>query len=262
MTLNEFIDEYSWEQAREWHADMLAQNTRRPKQWSLQGKQGETYHINFDGCPFRLKSAKMVDWLRAVMISAEGRVDESSYGFSPEEQVELVWNTIVDQLQGNLWVVEPYGLPQMLCQAVVKARTYDAGMELSAALKNLYDEKLTSEDLPDHIYWGCVQAALLLCIYLIEISLLTNNITPNTYEAINQLKAQLSAVLAEATEDECEPDFSVEAESFERLTKLIPKIEENGNEKLIQMAYEFARDYYQATYRFTLAEKFKAKLNS
>ena len=52
------------------------------------------------------------------------------------------------------------------------------------------------------------------------------------------------------------------AEYFERLTKLIPKIEQSGNEQLINMAYEFARDYYQATRRFTLAEKFKAKLNN
>lgn len=34
MTVDEFINEYSWEQAREWHAEMMAQNTRRSKRYS------------------------------------------------------------------------------------------------------------------------------------------------------------------------------------------------------------------------------------
>ena len=40
MTVEEFIDEYSWEQAKEWHAEMLAQNSRRPKQWTFMAKDG------------------------------------------------------------------------------------------------------------------------------------------------------------------------------------------------------------------------------
>lgn len=262
MTLNEFIDEYSWEQAREWHAEMLAQNSRRPKQWTFQEKDGTKHTIFFDGCPFRLKSPKMADWLRAMILSAEAMEDESSHGFTAEEQVIICYVAVVTQLEGNLWVFEPQGLPQMLCQAVVKAKAYEDGIELSASLKNIYDNKLDSEELPDNIFWRCVQASLLLSIYLIELSLITGNISSNTFEALNQLKVQLDGVITDAEEYDDTPDFSVEAEYFERLTKLIPKIEQSGNEQLINMAYEFARDYYQATRRFTLAEKFNAKLNN
>ncbi len=261
MTVEEFINEYSWEQAREWHAEMLAQNTRRPKQWSFMEKDGTKHHISFDGCPFRLKSHKMVDWLRALLLSTEALRDESSYGFSAEEQVIIGYVAVVAQLDGNLWVFEPQGLPLLLYQAVVKAKAYDDGMELFAKLKNIYDEKLESEDLPDHIFWRCIQATLLLCIYLIETSLITGNIIDNTFEAMNQLRVQLNYIIDQAKEDDEVPDFSVEAEYFDRLTKLIPNFEENGNDKLIRMAYEFARDYYQATRRFTLSEKFASKLN-
>lgn len=188
MTLEEYIDEYSWEQARVWHAEMLAQNSRRPKQWTFQEKDGTKHTIFFDGCPFRLKSHKMVDWLRAMLLSTEALKDESSYGFSAEEQVIICYVAVVAQLEGNLWVFKPQGLPQMLCQTIVKAKAYEDGMELYATLKNIYDGKLDSEELPDHIFWRCVQASLLLSIYLIESSLITGKITANTFEALNQLR--------------------------------------------------------------------------
>ena len=261
MTLQEFIDEYSWEQARKWHAEILAQNTRRPKQWTLRCTDGLSYTVFFDGCPCRLKSKKMVDWLRAFFLLAEAESNEPSYGLTEEDQVILAWASIMAQLSDNLWVLDPPGLPQVLCRIVLKVKAYDDGMELFAMLKNIYDEKIRSEQLPVNIYWGCVQASLLLCIYLIETSLITGNISDETFEALDQLTAQLNGIIEEAREDDVMPDFSVEAEHFEHLTKLIPKIEENGNEKLIRMAYEFAHDYYQATRRFTLAEKFSAKLN-
>lgn len=260
MTVEEFIEDYSWERAKEWQAEMLAHNTRRPKQWTFQEKNGGKHTVYFDGCPFRLKSPKMVDWLRALLLSAEAVKDESSYGFSAEEQVIICYVAVVSQLEGNLWVFDPQGLPQMLCQTVVKAKAYEDGMELFAILKNIYDEKLNSENLPNNIFWGCVQASLLLCIYIIESSLITGIISPNTFEALNQLIVQLNGVITAAEEDDETPDFSVEAESFERLTRLIPKIEESGNEELIRMAYEFARDFYKSTRRFKLAEKFEAKL--
>ena len=261
MTVEEFIDEYSWEQAKEWHAEMLAQNSRRPKQWTFMAKDGSEHTIFFDGCPCRLKSVTMVDWLRALFLLAEADRDESHYGFSAEDQVILAWASIIAQLDGNLWVMDPQGLPHVLCRTVLKAKAFDDAMELLAKLKNIYDEKISSEQLPEYIFWRCVQASLLLNIYLIEVSLVIGKITDNTFEAVSQLKVQLNYIIDEAKEEDEEPDFSVEVEYFERLTKLVPKIEENGNDKLIRMAYEFARDYYQATRRFTLAENFAAKLN-
>lgn len=262
MTLNNFIDEYSWEQARVWHAEMLAQNSRRPKQWTFEEKNGTKHTVYFNGCPFRLKSHKMVDWLRALSLSAEAGSDKSSYGFSAEEHVIICYVAIVAQLEGNLWVYEPQGLPQMLYQAIVKAKAYDDGIELFATLKNIYDEKLVSEDLPNNIFWRCVQAVLFICVYLIELSLITDNISVNTFEALNQLKVQLYSVITDAEEYDDTPDFSAEAECFDRFTKLIPKIEQSGDEELTRKAYEFARDYYQATRRFTLSEKFNAQLNN
>ena len=261
MTVEEFIDEFSWTQAKEWHTEMLAHNSRRPKQWTFRCIDGSRFTVYFDGCPCRLKSKKMVDWLRAFFLLAEADCNESNYGLSEEDKVIVAWASIIAQLQDNIWVLDPQGLPQVLCRTVLKAKAYDEGMELFAMLKNIYDEKISSEQLPVNIYWRCVQASLLLCIYLIETSLIIGKITDNTYEALNQLIVQLNGIIEEANEDDVTPDFSVEAESFERLTKLIPKIEENGDEKLLRMAYEFARDFYQATRRFTLAEQFNAKLN-
>lgn len=261
MTLDEYIDDYSWTQAKEWHAEMLAHNSRRPKQWTFMAKDGSKHTISFDGCPCRLKSSKMVDWLRALLLLTDADRDDAPYGFSAEDQVIMAWISIIAQLEDNLWVLEPQGLPQVLCRTVLKAKAYEEGMELFARLKIIYDEKISSEQLPEHIYWQCFQASLLSCIYLIETSLVTGNIIDNTFESLNQFRVQLNYILDEAKEDDEEPDFSVEAEYFEYLTKLIPKIEENGNEKLIRMAYEFARDYYQATRRFSLADKFVAKLN-
>lgn len=79
---------------------------------------------------------------------------------------------------------------------------------------------------------------------------------------MNQFNVQLHGRINEAKEENEEPDFSVEAEYFERIIKLIPLIVKSGNDELIRMSYKFARDYYQATYRFSLAEKFTAKLNN
>ena len=78
---------------------------------------------------------------------------------------------------------------------------------------------------------------------------------------MNQFNVQLHCCINQAKEENEEPNFSVEEEYFNRITKLIPIIENSGNVELTRMAYEFARDYYQATYRPTMAEKFNAKLN-
>lgn len=220
-----------------------------------------THTVYFDGCPFRLKSPKMVDWLRALILSIEAMKDESSHGFSADEQVIICYVAVVTQLKGNLWVIEPQGLAQLLGKSIVKAEAFEDGLELFAYLKNLYDQKCQTEDIPEDIYWGCCQGALICCIYLIELSLKIGNITDNTLAAMDQFNVQLSGCINEAKEENEKPDFSVEAEYFDRLTKLIPKIEENGNAKLIRMAYEFAHDYYEATRRFTLAEQFASKLN-
>lgn len=261
MTVQEFIDEYSWELARKWHSEMLAAGSRRPKKWSFVEKEGLEITIYFDGCPFRLKSAKMVDWLRATLLSTEADREESKYGFSAIEQLAICWDSIVTQIEDDLWVFDPDGLPQLLIKAMIKADAYEYGLDLFARLKIMFDEKCFSEDVPETLYWSLCQGSLLSCVYLIEIGLKTDDITENVLEAMNQFNVQLHCCINQAKEENEEPNFSVEEEYFNRITKLIPIIENSGNVELTRMAYEFARDYYQATYRPTLAEKFNAKLN-
>lgn len=265
MTVEEFIEEYSWQRAKEIQADMLALSSRRPKQWTFVESNGERiieHIVYFDGCRFQLKSSKMVSWLRALFLWYEAMRDESMYGFSAAEQLEICWVSVLAQLVDNLWVYEPQGLPQGLCRLVVENEFYDDGLEIFAWLKKLFDAKCESQDIPtEYLYWRCVQGSLLCCIYLIEIALKTGDIIEDTFGAINQLKDYLNQCIIEAEEDDCEPDFSVGGDSFERLTKLIPLIEKSGNSELIRLAYEFARDFYQASRRFTLAEQFNAKLN-
>lgn len=57
MTTKEFIETYTQQRAEEIQAEMLAQSSRRPKQWTFVEKSGEKtteYTLNFDGCPFKL----------------------------------------------------------------------------------------------------------------------------------------------------------------------------------------------------------------
>lgn len=263
MNVEEFIDEYSWQRAKEMQAEMLAQGSRRPKQWTFLEKDGSKYTLYFDGCPFKLKSSKMVDWLRIFVLSTEASTNESGYNFSAYDKLRIQWASVLAQAEGNLCFHEMGELPQVLSRPVVEAKCFDEGLAMFACLKNIYDEKIQTEELADDIYWGCVQGALLCCLYLIELSLKTDQITDTTFEALNQLELSLNECIAEAEADDADiPDFSVGGEYFERLTKLIPIIEKTGNKDLIHKAYEFAYTYFQASRRFSLAEQFKTKLKN
>ncbi len=262
MTVEEFVEEYTWRRAREMQAEMLAQSSRRPKSWTFEsgGDGSRKTTIYFDGCPCRLKSAGMVAWLRALLLWNEAMDDDSIHGFSAHERFKMCCASVDAQMDGNLWVFEPYGLPQGLCKLAVESGCYEEGMEVFADLRAWFVAKCHNEDLPDHIYWSCVDGLLLCCIYMIEIELKTGEISEASFVAIKQLAYFLDECVADAEENDCAADFSVGGDSFERFTKLIPKIEETGNQELIRAAYELARDYYQASRRFTLAERFSQKL--
>lgn len=126
----------------------------------------------------------------------------------------------------------------------------------------MYVDKCIKGDLAEDVYWSCVQGMLFCCVYMIEIATeKTGDITDNIFAAMHQLSVQLNDSIKEAKEAGEEPEFWVGAAPFEYLIKLIPSIEECGNEELIGRAYEFARDFYYATHRQVLAEQFCAKLN-
>lgn len=240
---------------------MLVQSGRRPKEWTFSEGYG-SYTVSFDGCPFKFKSAKMVDWLHALILSFETNSSESQYGFSPYERLEIRWEYVVNELEGELWVFEPQALPDGLYGSIMEAEEYVLGIDLFANLKNMYDDKCINGDLGEDIYWSCAKGALLCCVYMVEIAAeKTGDITDNIFAAFHQLSGLLDCRIEEAKEAGEEPEFWAEVEPFERLIKLIPSIEKCGNEELIRRAYKFARDFYRATHRQILAEQFSAKLN-
>lgn len=265
MTTKEFIETYTQQRAEEIQAEMLAQSSRRPKQWTFVEKSGEKtteYTLNFDGCPFKLKSSKMVEWLWACLLSAEASTSntESLHGFSADELLEVGFTSIFAQIERNFWVYEPVGLVRLLVELICRLENYEEKLSLIVWLKDKLTEKFNGGELPEAIYWNCLQAILLCSIYIMEISIKTGNVSDWTFAAMEQLRFSLDECVNGAKEAGEEPDFSLEYESFDMLVEMIPMIESSGNEEIIRWSYEFARDYYQATRRFTLADKFNSQL--
>lgn len=257
MTTEEFIDNYSKQRAEELQAEMLAQSSRRPKKWTIIEKSGEstrTYTLYFDGCPFKLKSSGMVDWLRAWLLWMEA--EDSLHGFKDDERLEIGITSIFTQIEGDLWVFEPTGFVNSLWRWI-RIKNHEEKLNYMMWLKNSLSKKFNAGIQSEAIHWDCWQAILQSCIYIIEISIEANNIYDATFAAMEQLRVGLDICI-----NENESNFSLEAEYFEQLMKLIPKIELCCNKDLNRQVYEFARDYYQATQRYTLADKFSSKLET
>lgn len=257
MTTEEFIDNYSKQRAEELQAEMLAQSSRRPKKWTTVEKSGEstrTYTINFDGCPFKLKSSGMVDWLRVYLLWMEA--EDSLHGFKDDERFVIGIASIIAHIECDLWVLEPIGLVNSLWRWI-RIKNHEEKLNYMVWLKSGLTERFNAGLQSEAIHWNCWQAIMQSCIYIIEISIEANNIYDTTFAAMEQLRVGLDICI-----NENESDFSLEAEYFEQLMKLIPKIELCCNKDLNRQVYEFARDYYQATRRYTLADKFSSKLET
>jgi len=271
MTAKEFIETYTWSRAKEMQAEMLAKSSRKPKEWTFveesdKGVRKDTLYFD-KGCPFKLKSSGMIDWLRAFLLWAEADETESSNGFSACEQLEIGIESILAQLNGYFWVFDPSAFPQSLYQWILKAEaedeSFDEGEDIIAALRDLMGNKFETENLSERVYWDCYVAILLCSVYFLHFFIKTGNVTEQTVAAMSQLRSSLNQAIDEGKENGEEPYFPVQIPIFEHLIKeMIPQFELSGNEEVIHWSYEFAGDYYQATRRFSLAEKFRAKLNS
>ncbi len=263
MTVDEFIDDYSLRRAREIQADMLAASSRRPKEWTFEEVTGRTT-VSFDGCPFRLKSEGMVLWLRALLLFIAADDDESRYGFSDGDQVLIGCRAIGEQLGGNFWIVNPSGCPQVLVRWLLKLMDDDedfegAGVIISTIEESLY-QKFESQEIQPDLYWDCWKGVLQCNEYLLEFFAKTGRFTDSTEAAMVKLRVALDDCISQIEELGMENAFAVEADIFEHIIKLIPVIEQKGREDVTHRLYEFARDYYRATRRDVLAEKFTAKL--
>lgn len=263
MTTEEFIDNYSKQRAEELQAEMLAQSSRRPKKWTIVEKSGEstrTYTINFDGCPFKLKSSGMVDWLRVYLLWMEA--EDSLHGFKDDERFVIGIASIIAHIECDLWVLEPIGLVNSLWRWMHTLKNHEEKLNYMMWLKSGLTERFNAGLQSEAIHWNCWQAIMQSCIYIMEIAIEANNTYDATFAAMEQLRVCLDENLNYSKEIGEEPDFSIEAEYFEQLIKLIPKIELCCNKDLNRQVYEFARDYYQATRRYTLADTFSSKLET
>lgn len=263
MTVEEFIEDYSWERAKEVQAEMLAKSSRRPDEWTYVERIDESstaeYTIFMEFCPFRLKSKKMTKWIRDYLLFCEALW--CNHGFSVFDSLKIGCISIADQLDGNYWSVAPIHIANCLAQWILRLGNYEDEFDLMVQLKERIAAKVEARDQPEPYNFNCWSALLLCCLHIVDLSLRIHEITDHTFAAMSQLQSALNDILDDLDED-CEfPDFTLEAEAFEGFIKLIPTIEESGNEELIRMAYEFARDFYKSTRRFKLAEKFEAKLN-
>lgn len=263
MTAEEFIENYSWEWAREIQADMLAHGSRRPEEWSFKEKDGARITIMFDGCPFRLKSAGMVDWLRALLLYITAT--NAKYGFNAIDCLWIGTESIVSQIDGGFWVFEPYGSVQNLREWILRVEAedeeYEQGVDWIALVNGRLLEKIESGELSYENHWEHIKALLQCKVYYFEYFVKTGKLTDLTQSAMGQLRIALDENIDVAKEDDEYPDFSVEDDAFNQLIEMIPKIESVGNNEVTAWCYEFTRDFYNATRRFTLANKYQEKLD-
>ena len=262
MTAEEFIEDYSLRRAREIQADMLAASSRRPKEWRVE-EPGEELYIYFDGCPFRLKSERMVLWLRALLLLIAANEGETRYGFSPVDQFAIGYASMAEQLSGNFWLIEPLRCPQVVYWWINNAMAEDDSIdyeECFAVLGEVLYSKIKNREVPTNLLWDCWSGWLLCMVYILEFYAKTGNFTDHTGDAISILRGGLDGCIEQVEEVGIEKAFGVDAEIFEYLIKMIPQIEEKGREDVTRWFYEIARDYYRATRRDVLAEKFSAKL--
>lgn len=262
MTLEEFIDDYSLRRAKEMQSEMLAAGNRRPKKWTFlkETEEGTSKLIvDFFGCPFKLKSSGMVDWLRALLLLE--KLSDNESGFSAEDLLVIGIASMDIQLEGNFWVIYPIGFVQKLAELIVNLERPEEHLELFVWLKTQLGERFQNDDQPEEIHWDCWRSVLLCSLYTINFSIKYSQITAQTFDALSQLRYALDGGIDEAKENGEFPDFSLENEYFTLLMKMIPKIESSGEQELIRGVYEFARDYYQATRRYSLADEYVSKLS-
>lgn len=206
----------------------------------------------------------MVQWLRALLLFIAAEESESRYGFSAGDQVLIGCRAIGEQLGGNFWVVYPSGCPQALVRWLLKLMDEDEDFEgaedIISTIEDRLSQKFDSQEIQPDLYWDCRKGVLLCNEYLLEFFAKTGCFTGYTEAAMVKLRVALDDCIPQIEELGMENAFAVEADIFEHLIKLIPVIEQKGREDVTRWFYEFARDYYRATRRDVLADKFAAKL--
>lgn len=263
MTSEEFITTYSRQQAEQMQAEMLAAGNRRPKKWTFvksdeNGVQTGRTTIDFYGCPFRLKSAGMADWLQAMVLWNEA--EDPQHDFTAEELLDIGVASINIQLNGDFWVYDPSGFPSGIVRWANRSGNFDRGLSLMDELIDVFGDVFEAENQSDEIQMECDIAQRLCTLNIVDFSIKTNSITDSTYRKLGVIMSDIDKEISDAEEEGEQYGVPFHANIYEMLINMIPQIEGSGDERLIRMAYDIVRKYYQFTRRHTLAEKYAAAL--
>ncbi|MDE6383971.1 MAG: hypothetical protein K2K79_06445 [Paramuribaculum sp.] len=264
MTSEEFINTYSRQKAEQIQAEMLAAGNRRPKTWTYvtsKNEDGEAISrltIYFDGCPFRLKSSGMVDWLQALLLWNEA--EEPHHNFTAQELLDIGIASINLQLSGDFWVYDPSGFPSGIARWANRAEDFDSGIALMNEFIDIFVDIYNADNQRDSIRMECDIAQRICALNIVDFSIKAGNITDLTYGALEQILSDIDEEIREAEEEGEQYGVPFHTDIYEMLINMIPQIEASGDEQLIRTAYEIVMKYYQFTRRRTLADKYAAAL--
>lgn len=255
MTAQDFIEKFSLQRAKKMHDELLANCDKRPKSYTFQIEEtGGRHTINFFGCPYRLKDKKMVNWLHSILLLSGANDTENE--FSAEDRLYIGLTSINEQLLGSFNVIDIDAFPETINRWVKEANDYATGIDVMVQIKDTlfdwFDDEKNSDEVQYQSWVGFINCAVFVLYYSIKAE------THNEYTdwAIDQLLCTLHAKINAANENEEEPDFTCESQAFETLVHMIPMIEESGDKALLHKVYAFAADYYRATHRDALADKY------
>lgn len=256
MTAEEYVDNYSWQRANEMHQDLVAHCDKRPESYTFEIKEtGGRETINFFGCPYRLKDKKMANWLRAISLTSTANNTENE--FSAEDRLYIGLTAIEEQLNGAFNIIDADAFPEVIHKWIKASNGFACGIDVMVQVKDVlfdwFEDEKKSDEVQRQAWMGFIKCAVFILYYSIK----TETHNEYTNWAIDQLLCTLHAKIDDAEDSGEDPDFSCEYQSFETLVHMIPMIEESNDKALLRKIYNFAADYYRATHRDTLADKYK-----
>ncbi len=258
MTVDEFID-FCEVQAKALQSRMLELSPRRPKEFMYQTPDGSTYTIFFQGCPYKLKSEGMVWWLQMLFIWSAFNEMYKEVRPSLRERVEMALHVFIEELERNVWVFDPYGSITRIQEVLEELEDWEFATEAMLAVWMKIDEVLSEGKFPEKLE-GDYYLTMLLCnVFMVKnaIKMESEAVALNLLAPLREL---LASKLEEARVEDERPDLEYEWDRFEMLIGLLPEIEVRGKMEVYKQVLEFARDFYGATDRRELSQRYADKL--
>lgn len=267
MKIKQFIDEYSWQRAKDMQMELLSLRGRMPKSWTFverNGDQSREFTIYFDmNAPTR-SSAKMLLWLRANYLWFEAMEEASMFGFSARERIKIIRESVYTQLGSNVPFLSAEELHYSLWQMIEDNKFYKDGLDLFSRLKTWFEKKCQNDDLSNYTRLSYIYCALLCNVHLIDLTLKTLEKGKEpiiTFGVEKQFSDYIDKIVAKEEEEkdyyEC---VSVSPEIYKKYSHLFSLIENIGNNNLTRLTYESAIVFYKVSGCYSLAEHCRSVL--